>query len=187
MPDALTLRELAGIDVAVLRGVGDKRKAALAEYGIATVLDLLTTYPYRWIDRTREGRVADLVEGEASGVVAEVIDSRLVRLRGGRQMVRATVGDDTGRIGLTFFGQPWRERQLRPGVRAIFFGTPERFRGAMQMVNPTVDRVGDRTGRIVPVYRQSESAGVSTWELASLVDGALARCAPRGLADPVPA
>ena len=187
MPDALTLRELAGIDVAVLRGVGDKRKAALAEYGIATVLDLLTTYPYRWIDRTREGRVANLVEGEASGVVAEVIDSRLVRLRGGRQMVRATVGDDTGRIGLTFFGQPWRERQLRPGVRAIFFGTPERFRGAMQMVNPTVDRVGDRTGRIVPVYRQSESAGVSTWELASLVDGALARCAPRGLTDPVPA
>jgi ATP-dependent DNA helicase RecG len=187
VPDAITLRELAGIDVEVLRGVGDKRKAALAEYGIAHVLDLLTTYPYRWIDRTREGRVADLVEGVDAGVVAEVIDARLVRMRNGRQMVRATVGDDTGRLGLTFFGQAWRERQLRPGVRAIFFGTPERFRGAMQMVNPMVDRVGDRTGRIVPVYRQSDAAGVSTWELASLVDHALARCAARGLADPVPA
>ena len=34
--------------------------------------------------------------------------------------------------------------------------------GARQMTNPVVDLVGDKTGRIVPVYPQSEKAGVMT-------------------------
>jgi ATP-dependent DNA helicase RecG len=48
----LTLRELAAIDVARLKGVGEKRRASLAEVGVTSVLDLLTTYPRRWVDRT---------------------------------------------------------------------------------------------------------------------------------------
>ena len=55
------------------------------------------------------------------------------------------------------------------------------------MTNPVVDLVGDRTGRFFPVYPQSERANLSTWELAKFVEQALDRCAPRGIADPVPA
>ncbi|MCB0970908.1 MAG: ATP-dependent DNA helicase RecG, partial [Acidimicrobiales bacterium] len=56
-----------------------------------------------------------------------------------------------------------------------------------QMTNPIVDLIGDRTGRIVPIYPQSEKSGLSTWEIAGWVEDALHRCEPRGLADPVPA
>ena len=54
------------------------------------------------------------------------------------------------------------------------------------MTNPIVDLIGDRTGRIVPIYPQSEKAELSTWEIAGWVESALQRCRTRGIADPVP-
>ena len=43
------------------------------------------------------------------------------------------------------------------------------------MTNPVVDLIGDRTGRIVPVYPQSEKAGVMSWDLARFIDEVLER------------
>ena len=54
------------------------------------------------------------------------------------------------------------------------------------MTNPVVDLIGDRTGRLVPIYPQSEKADLNTWEMAGWVESALERCRPRGIADPVP-
>ena len=42
-------------------------------------------------------------------------------------------------------------------------------------------------GRIVPIYPQSDKAGLSTWEIGDLVEEALRRAlARRGIADPLP-
>ncbi|MGA0271740.1 MAG: DNA helicase RecG, partial [Ilumatobacteraceae bacterium] len=99
----ISLRELAEIDVGRLKRVGDKRRTALAAVGIETVLDLLTTYPRRWIDRTNEAPIASLVLGEEALVIAEVrsVNSRTTRNR--RTMVSVVVGDTTGKISLVFF------------------------------------------------------------------------------------
>ena len=101
-------------------------------------------------------------------------------------MVEAVVGDDSGRLHVVFFNQPWRERQLTPGLAIALYGKVDEFRGGLQMANPVVDLIGDRTGRIVPIYPQSEKAQLSTWEIAGWVEDALAKCRPRGLAEPVP-
>ena len=184
---ALTLRDLAGIGVERLKGVGEKKVAALGEVGVATVLDLLTTYPRRWVDRTNECRVSDLVPGQEALVLVTVrsVTKRVGRNR--RPIVEAIVGDGSGRFHVVFFNQPWREKQLRPELQIALFGKPDVYRGSLQMTNPIVDLIGDRTGRIVPIYPQSEKSGLSTWEIAGWVADALHRCEPRGLADPVPA
>jgi ATP-dependent DNA helicase RecG len=49
-----------------------------------------------------------------------------------------------------------------------------------------VDLIGDRTGRIIPIYPQSEKVRLSTWDIARFVEEALRRCDARGIADPVP-
>jgi ATP-dependent DNA helicase RecG len=54
------------------------------------------------------------------------------------------------------------------------------------MANPIVDLIGDRTGKIVPIYPQSEKVALSTWEIAGWVEDALRKCDPRGIADPLP-
>ena len=85
-----------------------------------------------------------------------------------------------------FFNQPWRERQLREGLQVALFGKADVYRGGLQMTNPVVDLIGDRTGRIVPIYPQSEKARLSHVGDRRLGRGRARACAPRGIADPVP-
>ena len=185
MTDPITLRELDEIDVGQLRR-GRAKRGALQTVGIESVLDLLTTYPRRWVDRTNEARVADLVPGAEALVLVSVrsVHKRMGRNR--RAIVEAVVGDGTGRMHVVFFNQPWRERQLRPDLQVALFGKVDTYRGGLQMANPIVDLIGDRTGRIVPIYPQSEKAQITTWELAGWVENALERSRPRGFCDPVP-
>jgi ATP-dependent DNA helicase RecG len=183
----LTLADLDEIPVTRLKGIGDKKADGLAVTEITSVLDILTHYPRRYIDRTREASIASLAEGEEGMVLATIEDVTSRRTRNRRTMVTVKVTDGTGRMSLTFFNQPWRERQLKEGMQAVVFGKMDSYRGGRQMANPIVDLIGDRTGRIVPIYPQSEKAGIHTWEYAGWAADALAKAAPRGFAEPVPA
>ena len=182
----ITLVELQAKSVAELRGVGEKKQKELEKIGVTSVLGLLLRFPHKWVDRTNECRVCDLVVGVESLVVVEVrrVQKRVTRNR--MTMVTATVGDDTGIITLTFFNQPWREKQLREGLTITVFGKPSEYRGSLQFTNPLVDLIGDRTGRIVPIYSGLGDSGVKTWEVASWVEQTLVRCAPRGILEPLP-
>jgi ATP-dependent DNA helicase RecG len=181
---ARTLTQLDGLGVDVLNGVGPARTRALAAMGITTVADLVTHYPRRYLDRTRQEPINRLAAGEEAMVLATVRSCATRPTRGRRSLVNATVSDGTGTLSLTFFNQPWRERQLAAGTDVVLFGKVEEFRGRRQMTNPVVDLVGDQTGRIVPVYPQSEKAGITTAEVARLVAEALRRSGE--FAEPVP-
>ena len=185
MTEPLTLRDLDAIGVERIKGVGDKKRASLHDVGVDTVLDLLTTYPRRWVDRTNEARVSDLLPGLEALVLVSVRSISKRSMRNRRTMVNVVVGDGSGRLQVVFFNQPWREKQLREGMQVALFGKAELYRGGLQMTNPVVDLIGDRTGRIVPVYPQSEKAALMTWEIAGWVEDALRKCSPRGIADPV--
>ena len=124
-----------------LDGVSERRVGMLSELGIESVLDLLTTYPRRYIDRTRQSDVSDLVIGDEAAVLATVHSVRSRRARTGKAVVDVTVHDDTGRLAVVFFNQPWRAKQLEAGSEAIFFGKVGEYRGTRQMVNPVVDVV----------------------------------------------
>ncbi len=161
----------------------------LSELGIDNVLDLLTTYPRRYIDRTRQADVSDLVVGDEAAVLAEVQSASSRRSRQGRAMVELTVRDDTGRLHIVFFNQPWRTKQLEAGTAAIFFGKVKEYRGRRQMANPVVDVIAGataerRTLRILPVYPASAKVGLTSWEIGAFVEEALARAGE--FADPIP-
>jgi ATP-dependent DNA helicase RecG len=175
---------LAEIGVDQLRRVGPKHRDALHAVGVETVLDLVTYYPRRYLDRTNQADIADLVEGQEAMVLGTVRRSSARRTRQGRTLVEVVLFDGSSYLSITFFNQPWRARQLLEGTQAVVFGKVEHFRGRTRMTNPVVDLVGDRTGRIVPVYPQSEKAGINSWEIGDWVAEALRRA--RTLVDPVP-
>ncbi len=183
-PTGRRLGQLAAIAVTELAGVGAKKAQGLAAVGITTVLDLLMHYPRRYVDRTNQARIADLALGEEAMVLGRVRRASARRTRNGRSLVEIDVTDGSGYLRCTFFNQAWRANQLKVGASAVFFGKLEEFRGRRQMTNPVVDLVGDRTGRIVPIYPQSEKAGLSTWELGDWVEEALDRAGE--FLDPVP-
>jgi ATP-dependent DNA helicase RecG len=184
----ITLGQLAALPVTRLKGVGERKAEGLAVVGVESLLDLLTYYPRRYVDRTNEARVRDLVVGQEALVLVTVqrASSRRTRGRPPKVLVTVDVTDGSGQLRVSFFNQAWRERQLRPGMTVALFGKLEIYAGRKQMTNPVVDLIGDRTGRIVPIYPQSEKAGLSTWEIGDWVDEALRRSQVRGLLDPVP-
>jgi ATP-dependent DNA helicase RecG len=192
---ARTLRQLSEIPVTRLRGVGERKANALGELGIESVFDLLTTYPFRYVDRSRRADLADLCAGEEVAVLATVRHVRVRRTRTGRALVELAVHDGTAGLMVAFFNQPWRARQLTPGTEALFFGKVETYRAARQMTNPVVDVVfgadradGDesrrRVLRVVPVYRASGKVGLSSWEIGGWVEEAIRRAGL--LEDPLP-
>ena len=182
----LTLGDLQGLGVEVLKAVGPKRKDALETLEISSVLDLLQTYPRRWIYRTNEARISDIEVGVDSLVLVKVINVRSVRTKSKKMMVNVSTGDGSGKLSVTFFNQPWRAKQLEPGMQVSVFGKPEMRNGYLQMTNPIVDLIGDRTGKIVPIYAQSEKVRIFTWHIAAWVEESLNRCVARGFAETLP-
>ena len=181
------LLQLGGLPVGTLRGIGPKHAASLAKaFEIETVLDLLTHYPRRYVDRSNQARIIDLKPGEETLVLATVkrITSRQSRGRPPRSIVSADVTDGSGYLKLTFFNQRWRERQLPIGTTCVLFGKVDEFRGQRQMTNPVVDLVGDRTGRIIAMYPQSEKERITTWDISRWMEEVLGRSGE--FADPVP-
>ncbi len=186
--EGITLAELDGMQLDKLAGVGPKRRAGFAALDVYTLYDVLTTYPRRYIDRTNDTTIEELMPGDQGMVMVEItaVTSRRTK-NNKRTMVFVDVKDRTGKLRITFFNQAWRTKTLRAGMTAVIFGKCEEYRGSRQMTNPIVDLIGDQTGRIVPVYPNSEKAGIGTAEISSAVGETLRRSSQRGLADPVPA
>ena len=187
----LSFADLRDIELTRLKGVGPALAEKLHALGLENVLDLLQHYPRRWVDRTKRADIAELRVGEEATVFAEVRSARGRRTRQGRSLVEVVVHDGTSLLSITFFNQPWRDKQLTVGTEAAFFGKLDVYRGKRQMTNPVVDVIGragatdDKTGVIVPVYPQSGKAEVFTWQLRALVSDALGKCAARGFAEPL--
>jgi ATP-dependent DNA helicase RecG len=178
---------LSEIDVSVLDKVKPRKAEQLRLWGVESVLDLLTTFPRRYIDRTVKADVSGLEVGSEAAILAEV---QRVRSSGGynrnrRAPVTVVVRDDTGTLEVVFFNQPWRTKQLREGTEAIFWGKVGDYRGTRQMVNPVVDVVAGvdepvvgrqrRTLRILPIYPASAKAGLTSWEIGTFIEEALER------------
>lgn len=167
-----------------LRHVGERRVEALKSLGIESVFDLLTLYPRRYIDRTKQVDLSDLNVGDEAAIFGEIdaINSR--RTRQGKVMVEATVRDGDEAIKVVFFNQAWRERQLSQGVQALFFGKVSDYRGQRQMTNPVVDvivgasgeeRDASKVGRVVAIYPASGKAGLTSWEMGGFIEESLRR------------
>jgi ATP-dependent DNA helicase RecG len=175
---------LGDVSVDKLRHIGEKRAAALQSMGISNVFDLLTVYPRRYIDRTRQVDLSDLTVGDEAAIFAEVTKVSSRRTRQGKVMVEVTVSDGGESIKIVFFNQGWRERQLPVGVQALFFGKVGDYRGQRQMANPVVDvivgatgeeRDPSRVGRVVAIYPASGKAGLTSWEMGGFIEESLRR------------
>ncbi len=184
--EPLTLLDFASKPVGDLVGVGPKKLEALASAGIETLHDLLLHYPLRYIDRTRQVAINELVPGDEAMVLGEVVGVDSRRTRNGKSLVTVSLSDGSGKLSLSFFNQPWRAKQMYEGMQAVVFGKVDLYRGSRQMSSPIVDLVGDKTGRIVPVYPQSAKAGLHTWDVAEWVAQVLRRSSVRGFAEAVP-
>ena len=131
-------------DVKYIAGVGEARAKLLdKELGIATVGDLLYHFPFRYIDRTKIYRIAEI---GASGQTLVQFRGRVTGVAyagaGRKRRFTAYVADATGQAELVWFqGIKWIEKRIEVGREYLVFGRPSFFRNELSLVHPEVETV----------------------------------------------
>ena len=178
-------------ELTYLKGIGPKRAQLLEKLGLRTVYDLLYYFPARYEDRRMIKPIAQLQVGEKESLCATVLypaQTRQVGGRmGGRKLTRVRVGDDTGRADLQWWNQPYREKQLQPGMQLFIYGKIGEFNGVLQIDSPEFEIMSEgdtlQVGRIVPGYPMTE--GLYQSPVRRAVANALNSCAD-ALEEPLP-
>ena len=137
-------------DITYLTGVGPKRAEFLnKELNIFTFRDLLYYFPYKYIDRTRFYKIAELdpdlpfvqIRGEIKGYSTEGHGP-------GKRLV-ADFQDDTGTIKLVWFkGGKWITGTYTTGIEYIVFGKPGVFNGMINIIHPEIEATNKQAERL---------------------------------------
>lgn len=133
---------LLASDLQYLPGVGPSRKKLLAaELGIATYGDLLMTFPYKYVDRSRLYAVRELTgEMPFVQVCGRILSFETFPLGPRKERVVAHFSDGTGVMDLTWFnGGQYAKKTYRIGDLYVVFGRPTVFNGRINVVHPDID------------------------------------------------
>ena len=181
------LRDLQEVPVTKLKGVGPERAKALAQIDVESILDLLTHYPRRYLDKTKQSAIRDVRMDEAQWVFGRVRSSATVPGRGrGKARTELRISDGSGHMRITFFNQPWRARQFPEGSEAMFFGKVTDYRGQPQMANPEVDLLDEEDRlQITAIYPQSDKLRLYSRDFRPWMAESLRRT--EGIVEPLPA
>ena len=152
--------ELAHRDITYCKNVGAKRADILRnELGVRTAMDLVRQYPYKYIDRSRFYRIAELDDEDTYvQIIGEVTEWHTVGI-GKAQRLSATFFDGTHQCELVWF-RGVQYVKLQRGVKYLLFGKPSRFNHTYNFVHPELtpwDKVTpEMTQGLEPYYNTTE-------------------------------
>ena len=129
-------------DIKYVAGVGEARARLLdKELGIRTVGDLLDHFPFRYIDRTRVYRIAEITDEAPTLVQLRVrVTGTAYAGTGRKRRFTAFVQDATGQAELVWFqGIKWIEKRVEVGREYLVFGRPSFYRGQLSMAHPELE------------------------------------------------
>ena len=174
--------DLWNLPVRFAKGVGPKRTNVLQRLHIATVEDALWTIPWRYEDRSVMTPIGNLVPGMMVSICGVIGKCEAKRTRNRRlSVVEVGVEDQSGRMQVVFFNQPYVEEILTSGTRVMMSGRV--LSGRQGWMVPRMDVaqyeiIGEDTesalhvGRIVPIYH--ETKGWTSRQMRVLVKNLLA-------------
>lgn len=154
-----------------LKGVGPKRAEVLRkELAVFTYYDLLSYYPFRYIDRSKFFGINE-INADTTYMQLKGHISSMKTLGGGRSSrLTAIFSDDSGEIELVWFqGHKWIKDKLKEGVEYIVFGKPTLFNGKFNFTHPDIEPynpedeyIGETLQGIYYSSEKLKSAGFNT-------------------------
>lgn len=144
-----------------LKGIGPQKAALInKELEIFTYGDLIQHYPFRYEDRTKFYRIADLNDRMESIQIKGVISRFELVNTGKKQRLVGHFRDDSGAIELVWFqGINWIRSKIRPGVTYVVYGKPARYGSKISISHPEMEpetTANQQGGFLSPVYSTSE-------------------------------
>ncbi len=155
-----------------LKGVGEARAKSLAKQGIYSIGDLLRNYPRAYEDWNNTTLLRDAQVNENICVRAMVAQNpQVVKINGGRILVKTVISDGSDYIPVTFFNNKYVKDQLIEDQEYLFFGkiTLDKYNNKT-MLSPRFEKSLEKQ-RIRPIYKATASMPSKTTE--RLVETAL--------------
>jgi ATP-dependent DNA helicase RecG len=158
--------------VKYLKGVGPKRAEALARLGIRTVGDVLYHTPHRYLDATTVTPLAKARAGGEVTCVGRVVNTGVVPTRRGLRVFRAVLRDESGLLECAWPGQPFLERQIKPGQLLLVTGPVRYYHGRQLVPREFVvladeGEAGPDRGLVLPIYPATE--GLTHRQIRALI------------------
>lgn len=130
-----------------LKGVGPQKADLLkTELRIFTFQDLLTHYPFRYVDRTKFYKIKEInAELPYVQLRVKIVSTDFIGAKRAKRFV-AVVTDGTGSLELVWFqGAKWIAEKIKPHLtnEYVIFGKPSYFNGKFNMAHPEIDPVSD--------------------------------------------
>src|SRR4030066_2501433 len=177
------VKDLSDLRIQYIKGVGPKRAGLLTRLGIKTVKDAFYYLPYRYENRSKIRKIADLRYGNIETVSGKVISAEVIRLPGRHlKIFELTVNDESGLLKGKWFNQPFMKKNFKVGQEVILCGTVKRnpYWGiGFEMDNPEYEILNNtvetpnmnrfqpssddsliHTNRVVPVYKVTSGLSV---------------------------
>ena len=176
MTDASTIK------LSTLVGIGDKKASILAkELGLFTLKDLFEYYPYRYVDKSRFIKIAEVRSAEVyTLLLGKVIAKQIV---GGTKSQRLVVrlADETGSIEMVFFrGIRWINESIDIGAIYVVFGKPNYFNGTFNLPHPEFEKFNPQKDykkeKFMPLYNTTErmkTAFLASKQLSKIISDAV--------------
>lgn len=164
--------------VSTLPFVGPNYEKKLTKLGILTISDLLHHIPHRYVDFSKITKISDVQIGEVVTVIGTVKSLINQATKKGRLMQIGQIEDESGKISIVWFSQPFLTKMLFPGTKVAISGEASWFAGKPAFFSPQYEKFIDNhdtvhTGKIVGVY--SETAGLSSKWLKARIKYSLDR------------
>ena len=155
-------------DIKFVAGVGEARAKLLErELGIRTLGDMLSHYPFRYIDRTRIYRISEITE--AAGLSYVQFRARITGVAyagtGRKRRFTAFAQDPTGQAELVWFqGVKCLEKRIEVGREYLVFGRPSFYRGELSVAHPELETMEQALSRkaesgMQGIYPSTEKLG----------------------------
>ena len=160
--------------VSNLSGVGKKRNECLNNLGIRTVEDLLYHFPRAYQNRGDIQELAMTPDGTVGAFLLTIATKpQTFMLKNRKQITKLVAFDDSGKVTLIFFNQPFVKDVFHVGDEFRFYGRLSVKYGKREMSSPIYEPVivGRKLPDLVPVYPLTE--GITQKIIKSLSENAL--------------
>lgn len=140
-----------------LKGVGPKRAELLEkELGIRNCRDLLYTFPYKYIDRSKIYAINEIDSTLAYIQLKGKITHFRIEGQRNKQRLIGFFTDGTGTVELVWFkGLQWVTRNYQPDVEYIVFGRPAVYNRKLSVPHPEIEIAGkEEAGMYTPLQPQ---------------------------------
>jgi ATP-dependent DNA helicase RecG len=168
MSQGHTVLTLLTADVTAIPGVGPTVAKRLQHLGIRTIRDLLFYFPREHRDYSKLVKIAHIPFDEVTTTMGLLWDVKTQHTKNGRTRTIAEISDETGKLSISWFNQPYLQKQLQTakGEYLVVTGVKQRFGNKVEFSvrSHELPERGDllNTGRLVPIYPLTEGLHAKT-------------------------